>query len=147
MSISRRLAVGFLGVTAGIAAKPAVRSRFVGVWHLVSCERKFKDGRVVFPYGEKPVGRIAYDKAGRMSALLMRPGRSASADDGFMAYYGTFDIDVARETVIHHVQAGFIPSWVGTNLERTYRFEANRLVLTAASKDSATVLTWEREAD
>jgi hypothetical protein len=139
-------------------------SSFVGVWHLVSCERKFKDGKVVFPYGEKPMGRITYDQAGRMSAQLMRPGRRSTmpsgtgliaggacaeeirdAVNGFMAYYGTFDVDETRHIVIHHVQAGLIPSWVGTDLERTYRFESNRLILSATSKDSVIELVWERD--
>ena len=166
MRISRRTAVGLLGLSADAYGKPAAQHRFVGVWHLVSCERKFEDGRVDFPYGEKPVGRITYDKAGRMSAQLMRPGRrstippgvsltagGASAEEirdavnGFIAYYGTFDVDEARQTVIHTVQACLIPSWVGTDLKRTYRFYSNRLVLKATSKDSALELIWEREAD
>ena len=49
--------------------------RFIGVWKLLSCERRFADGKVDYPYGEKPVGRLTYDRAVRMSALLMRPGR------------------------------------------------------------------------
>lgn len=116
-----------------------MKNKFIGVWHLVSCARKHKDGKVVFPYGEKPVGRITYDSAGRMSAQLMRPGRTSPLTgdpaNGFMAYYGTFDVDEARHTVIHHVQAALIPAWVGTDLERTYRFDANRLTLTATSKE------------
>ena len=164
MRISRRLIVGSLGLSAAAWTKPGARQRFFGVWHLVSCERKFQDGRVDFPYGEKPVGRITYDKAGRMSAQVMRPGRrstvpsgvsliagGASAEEirdavnGFVAYYGTFDVDEASQTVIHHVQACLIPSWVGTDLKRAYRFSSNRLVLTAVSTDNVMDLTWERD--
>jgi hypothetical protein len=31
-----------------------------------------------------------------------------------------FDVDEGARTVIDHVQAGLIPSWVGTDLMRTY---------------------------
>jgi hypothetical protein len=159
--------IGTIGCAAGFAPalQAAPRDRFIGVWKLIRCERKSKDGRIDYPYGEKPVGRITYDKAGRMSAQLMRPGRRSTvapgvsliagnagseeirdAVDGFIAYFGTFDVDESAQTVIHHVQACLVPSWVGTDLKRTYRFDANRLVLTAAAT-SVLELVWERELD
>ncbi len=145
---------------AAVVASPAGR-RFIGVWKLVSCESKAKNGSVSYPFGEKPVGRITYDKAGRMSAQLMRPGRrpaglslrGASAEDlrevlnGFAAYFGTFDVDQAARTVIHHVQGGLIPGRVGTDLRRAYEFTGNRLILTAAGEEAVLRLVWERERD
>lgn len=165
--MNRRQMIGTIGFAAGFAPalQAAPRDRFIGVWKLIRCERKSKDGRIDYPYGEKPVGRINYDKAGRMSAQLMRPGRRSTvapgvsliagnagseeirdAVDGFIAYFGTFDVDESAQTVIHHVQACLVPSWVGTDLKRTYRFDANRLVLTAAAT-SVLELVWERELD
>jgi hypothetical protein len=165
--MNRRQMIGTIGCAAGFAPalQAAPRDRFIGVWKLIRCERKSKDGRIDYPYGEKPVGRITYDKAGRMSAQLMRPGRRSTvapgvsliagnagseeirdAVDGFIAYFGTFDVDESAQTVIHHVQACLVPSWVGTDLKRTYRFDANRLVLTAAAT-SVLELVWERELD
>jgi hypothetical protein len=165
--MNRRQWIGTVGGAAGFATalEAAPRDRFIGVWKLISCERKSKDGRIDYPYGEKPVGRITYDKAGRMSAQLMRPGRRSTiapglsfltgnagseeireAVDGFIAYFGTFDVDESAQTVIHHVQACLVPSWVGTDLKRTYRFAANRMVLTAATT-SVLELIWEREPD
>lgn len=161
--MNRRQVIGTIGFAAAMQAAPAGRDRFLGVWRLISCERKSKDGGIDYPYGEKPIGRITYDKAGRMSAQLMRPGRrstvapgvsliagNASVDEireavnGYIAYFGTFDVDESAHTVIHHVQACLVPSWVGTDLKRTYRFNANRLALTAATT-SVLELVWERE--
>ena len=163
--MNRRQVIGTIGSIAAVKAAPAVRDHFIGVWKLLRCERKAKDGAVDYPYGEKPVGRITYDKAGRMSAQLMRPGRHSTvppgsnliaakasaaeireAVDGFIAYFGTFDVDESKHTVIHHVQACLVPSWVGTDLHRTYRFDANRLILTATTT-GVLELTWEREGD
>jgi hypothetical protein len=163
--MNRRQVIGTLGFAAAMPAGAAARDSFIGVWRLTGCERKFQDGRIEYPYGEKPVGRITYDRAGRMSALLMRPGRRSTvapgqaliagkasseeireAVDGFIAYFGTFDVDESSQTVIHHVQACLVPSWVGTDLKRTYRFTANRLVLTAATTSVLEVM-WERERD
>jgi len=165
--MNRRCAIGLIGgLTANAYARSSVRNHFIGVWKLISCERKFPDGRVEHPYGEKPVGRITYDKAGRMSAQLMDPGRRSSGPSGvnliaanasqeeirealggFIAYFGTFDVDEAAKTVIHHVQACLVPSWVGTDLKRTYQFAGNRLTLTARLTTNSTVLVWEKEAD
>ena len=166
--MDRRQMIRTIGGAAGCATalQAAPRDRFLGVWKLIRFERKFTDGRIDYPYEEKPVGRITYDKAGRMSAQLMRPGRrstvapgtsfvtgKASAEEireaveGFIAYYGTFDVDESTQTVIHHVQACLVPSWVGTDLKRIYRFDANRLVLTAAATTGTLELVWEREAD
>lgn len=164
--MNRRNVIGLMSLPAAAYARPVVRDRFIGVWKLVSCERKFTDGRVEYPYGEKPVGRITYDKAGRMSAQLMRPGRhssvppgmsliagNASAEEiresvsGFIAYFGKFELDETSNTVIHHVQACMVPSWVGTDLKRTYRFNANRLLLSASSALSSIDLVWEKEQD
>lgn len=137
----------------------------IGVWRLVSSTRRFSDGRVEYPYGENPVGRITYDNAGRMSAQLMRRGRKCTVpsgvnlvvgnagDDeireaagGFAAYFGTFEVDEATRTVVHHVEAALVPSWVGTDLKRNYSFVGNRLVLTATSA-SVLEVVWEREQD
>ena len=166
--MNRRQMIGTIGCAAGFstALQAAPRDRFIGVWKLIRCERKSKDGRIDYPYGEKPVGRITYDKAGRMSAQLMRPGRRSTvapgvsliagnagseeirdAVDGFISYFGTFDVDESAKTVIHHVQACLVPSWVGTDLQRTYRFDAKRLVLTASAATSVLELVWEREPD
>jgi hypothetical protein len=145
--------------------KSPVRERFLGVWKLVSCERR-AGGQVTHPYGRNPVGRITYDKAGRMSALLMNPDRpptsyqaqpggitkASEADvravvSGFVAYHGTFDVDPSRSAVIHHVKAALHPAWVGTDLIRSYEFSGKRLTLTVDSDGAKTVLVWEREPD
>ncbi len=164
--MNRRTVFGLIGLAASAYAKPAARDRFVGVWKLVSSQRKYNDGRVENPYGDNPVGRIVYDKAGRFSAQLMRPDRHStvpsggvfmadhpSAEEireaarGYFAYFGNFDIDEASTTVIHHVQACLVPSWVGMDQKRAYRLYSNRLALTFAAPDYTNELVWEREPD
>ena len=170
--MNRRKAFAVLSLASLASAQTkysAIRNKFVGVWKLVSCESKDKiSGEVRYPYGTKPIGRVTYDAAGRMSAQLMDPGRrtiggfptnlssaaairGASPEDmreiltGFTAYFGTFDIDEPSRTVIHHVQAHLIPSWVGTDLRRTYEFsKGNQLILTAAFDESTNRLVWQR---
>ncbi len=169
--MNRRKAMAALSIAPLASAQrtPATRDRFNGVWKLVSCESTDKNsGQVRHPFGLKPVGRITYDAAGRMSAQLMDPGRrmvggsptrgsagairDASPEDmramltGFIAYFGTFDIDESARTVIHHVRACLIPSWVGMDLRRSYEFQKDgRLVLTASGDPAVTRLVWQRD--
>jgi YD repeat-containing protein len=165
MSMMFRLAM--LCILAGvIQAQPSTsttRDRFVGVWKLMSCQLKSANGDLSYPYGQEPVGRITYDKAGRMSATLMRRGRpttytrdslgKTTREDlaevlrGFTAYFGTFDVDESTHTVIHHVEASIYPSNVGTDLKRTYEFSGNQLILTAVMTQGIMRLVWERQPD
>ncbi|MBM3725119.1 MAG: lipocalin-like domain-containing protein [Acidobacteria bacterium] len=162
MPLSRRI---LLAAPAAAAAE----DRFPGVWSLARYELKNKaTGAITHPYTEKPVGRITYDREGRMSAQLMHPGRKrlsgdvpgaaaaliliqASASElrelagGFIAYYGTYRVDEPARTVIHRVEACLIPNWVGTDLIRGYQFEGrNRLTLIAETPAVTGRLIWER---
>ena len=155
-------------ILAAMAAT-SVRERFLGVWKLVSYARRGTNGQVDYPYSERPVGRITYHASGRMSAQLMRPGRKSAmpvgvsfangaaanvmandaelreAAGGFIAYFGTFDVDESTTAVIHHVEACLVASWVGHDLLRKYRFLGNRLMLSAVTGNLAVDLVWERE--
>jgi len=161
LAMQRRKVLLGLAAAAGVQAAPSPRDRFFGVWKLISYESKSANGDVRQVYGPNPVGRITYDKAGRMSAALMRPGRKSPANarnatveelrevqSGFVAYFGKFDVDEATHTVFHHVEAALNPAWPGTDLKRTYDFTGDKLILTAASANgSSLVLTWQKEPD
>jgi hypothetical protein len=126
----------------------SVRERLIGTWNLVSYETRDADGRVGRPYGDA-VGRINYDAAGHMSGQVMRPNRgSADAFAGYIAYFGTFDVDPDERRVVHHVRGALAPAWVGGDQVRGVRFDGERLVLsTETRKGDRTIhheLTWER---
>ncbi|MEP7362838.1 MAG: lipocalin-like domain-containing protein [Acidobacteriota bacterium] len=143
-----------------------MKEQFVGVWSLMSYEMRYDDGRVTYPYGPHPVGRLTYDKSGRMSAQLMnpqRPGttyvadgggiRDASEGDlrkvvsGFVAYCGTFDVDETKHQVIHHVKIAMHPAWAGGDQHRAYELDGNRLTLSVMLPGRHSKLVWEREPD
>ncbi len=140
------------------------RERFLGIWNLIRLESRTAAGDIEFPWGEKPIGRLTYDRAGRMSAQLMRPDRRSSLAPGqsfetsstvaelletvlgFAAYCGTYDVDESSHTVIHHIQVAMMPSWVGMDLTRSYRFDGERLILSATLPRHVD-LTWKKEPD
>ena len=152
------------------AASPAAeRKKFIGMWKLLSGDSKDQvTGEVLYPWGKKPFGRLLYDEAGRVFVQLMNPGRrtvggmsdrgaaaaiaSSSADDmrdiltGFNAYFGTFDVDQAGGTVIHHLQSALIPSWVGTDQRRRYEFSAaGELIILNTASGADYRLVWQRD--
>ena len=145
------------------------RRKFIGVWRMVSGEsRDEATGETRYPWGKNPVGRLSYDDSGRMFAQLMNPGRrsvggasnrgaaaaigDASPDDmremltGFNAYFGTFDVDEASHTIIHHIQSALIPSWVGSDQRRKYEFSGrDQLIILNTASKAAYRLVWHRE--
>lgn len=170
--MTRRNAIAVLTLTPLVSAQSGesnIRNKFVGVWKLVSFETRDKTtGEVRNPYGAKPVGRITYDEAGRMSAQVMNPtrqlvggsetrGLAAAAEEssceqvrailaGYIAYFGRFEVDELSCTVTHHVEGSLVPSWVGTRLRRTYEFtDSSHLILTAALEHESARLVWERD--
>jgi hypothetical protein len=138
------------------------RSRLIGTWKLLSLERKTNQGDVSKPVGGDLIGRLMYDKAGRMSAQWMRRDRTVPPEtsvlsttpeaaremlNGFDAYFGTFDVDESTRTVIHHVQGCVNPNVIGTDRRRVYKISGNQLILTAIENDSTFQIVWERLPD
>ena len=137
---------------------------FVGAWKLVSFERRNAAGEVTYPMGANPVGRLAYDGLGRMSAQLMRPDRpkfqsdgvpragspeeKIVAFDGYTAYYGTYSVNAKERVVIHHVEASLYPNWVGSDQRRSYEFSGDQLILRvvggSGGPGTESRLVWQR---
>jgi hypothetical protein len=131
----------------------------VGNWRLIAYETVDASGRRTNPYGDA-VGRLTYDDRGNMSGQVMRPDRARvergegnaqqvrAAYTGYIAYFGTYEVDPAGAQVVHHVEGSLNPAWVGGDQIRGMRFDGERLVLTAqVEKGRQTVthtLIWER---
>ncbi|HEY0875228.1 MAG TPA: lipocalin-like domain-containing protein [Vicinamibacterales bacterium] len=141
------------------AREETVRERLVGSWTLLSYTTEAPDGSTGKPYGEA-VGRLNYDDLGHMAGQVMRPNRLAvapgqwgtqevrSAYAGYIAYFGTYEVNEAGDTVVHHVEGALNPGWVGGRQVRRLRFEGDLLVLsTDVPKAGAMVrhtLTWKK---
>jgi hypothetical protein len=133
-------------------------NQFIGTWTLLKCTAIEKDGKTTFPYGEKPIGQILYDKNWNMMVEIMNPdigkfknenpfGGSPeeiiSAYNGFLAYYGTYKILSDSNLIVHNLKACSFPNWVGQNQKRRFRFEENKLILTTPAISSVLFeLTW-----
>ncbi|MBA3295622.1 MAG: lipocalin-like domain-containing protein [Acidobacteria bacterium] len=133
--------------------------RLIGNWTLVSYVTENPDGSRGKPYGNA-VGRLSYDEHGHMAGQVMRPGRVdvapgewgaqqvRSAYAGYIAYFGTYEVSAAGDSVVHHVQGALNPGWVGGDQLRRMRFDGDLLILsTEVPKARALVnhvLTWRK---
>ena len=161
--MTKLLLLTSLAAFLGSAQSHKVSDDFVGAWNLISFQRRTAAGEVTYPMGAKPVGRLTYDAQGHMSAQIMRPDRpkfqSASsgrgsaeekiaAFDGYISYYGTYLVNEKDHSVIHRVEAGLYPNWVGSDQRRLYEFSAGKLILRAINGSGGpgteSRLVWER---
>jgi hypothetical protein len=163
----RMLCPGALAKEAKAKAAPKAKTtiqRFIGTWKLVTSEFRTSDGKVTYPLGEKAVGMLMYDSGGRMAAQLMRPDRPkfASGDmrggtpeeieaaaEGYVAYFGTYEVDDRKGTIVHHVEASLFPNWLGQDQMRFFEFSADLLTLKTPSilsggQEITGVLVWKR---
>jgi hypothetical protein len=138
-------------------------SALVGSWKLVSFavvdEVTLHE---VHPWGPHPQGRMIFSSSGTMSATLTAGGReipkigddaaTAAALRSVVAYTGTYRIDGGAFTT--HVDAAWTEAWVGTDQQRNFTVEDDRLIITtlpgpalAGGNTRHGVLIWQRERD
>ena len=136
----------------------------LGAWKLVSCVQQWSGGRVTHPYGQNPSGLLVYDAAGHFSGQIQGEDRPSfesgnllrgtpeeikAAFEGYVAYYGTYDVDEAAGRLTHHVQGSWFPNWVGEDQTRLYGIADGKLTLTTlpfvGKRNQVTLtLVWER---
>jgi hypothetical protein len=139
-----------------------VNDSFVGTWKLISYEVRSADGKVIYPWGEKPEGRLMYADDGHVSVAMMAPGRpkfearelklgtaeeKVAAVDKYISYAGRYEVQ--GDKVVHHVEVCLFPNWVGKDQKRNFRFEGRRLYLSTDpdprdEKQKTGYLIWER---
>lgn len=137
------------------------RENFLGAWELVSYEFRESGGKVI---KHEAQALLIYDKSGYVSVQLMRPGRLTfksgdpyrataeemkSAFEGFVSYYGTYEIDNEQGTVTHHIKASLFPNLVGTHQARSFSFSGNQITLSTTPTiekgiELVKVMVWQR---
>lgn len=121
-----------------------VKKQLVGVWKLVSYEFG-----TTHPMGRDPVGLLIYGADGHMSLQIMRPDRpkfqtaggkeggydsgtaaeAMSAFRGYIAYFGTYEVDEKGKFVTHHIEGSLFPNWVRRDQIEISKLDDDRLTI------------------
>lgn len=138
------------GSPASVADSEALQSRLVGTWQVLEVVDTDPTGKVSHPYGAHPKGYIVYDPTGHLHVQVMRtpstPPFAAgdqqgtdrevrAAYDGYVAYFGTYEVDGAAGKVIHRVEGSLMPSYTGTDQPRPIRIEGDELIIEGNTPD------------
>ena len=131
-----------LGACRALRADDA--AELVGSWKLVSYEDREASGKPVYPYGRAPAGLLVYDATGHMAVQMMKtpppdvatddwdrftPQQKVALFDGYVAYFGRFEVDSTRKVVTHLPSADLSRLYIGKREERHYQLTAERLIL------------------
>jgi hypothetical protein len=134
------------------SARADVRTTgIVGTWRLIGAEDHLPNGRIAYPFGERPTGSIVYDSTGHVAVQVMSTGRTkwavfedaSPSTPAYIAYFGTYDLDSTTKTVRHHLQGHLDPKRIGTDNVRTFDVVGDRLTLIEAERPERHVI-WER---
>ena len=136
------------------------QGKLVGIWKLVSFDVEYQEsGKRQALFGTSPRGYIIFTPEGRMMTLITSEGRKpgeaieqkAELFRTMMSYTGIYKLD--RDKIITKIDISWNEAWTGTNQERFYRLNGDRLeIVTAWMPDpfhqerqiSRGILTWER---
>lgn len=133
--------------------------KLVGTWKLVSFQGEYQDnGEKVDWEGKNPKGYIIFTPERRMMAVIEGEGRKAPQTDqdraallrNMLAYTGMYRAYEGK--FVTKVDVAWNPGWDGTDQERFFTIEGDRLVITtawgpsqrAAGRTSRAVLSWDR---
>jgi hypothetical protein len=136
--------------------------RLLGTWKMISAVREEKPSGVKTDlFGANPVGFLNYSADGRMLTLIVRGDRKRPAGypisqeqaaglfRGLMSYAGTWEI--RGDEVFHYVDASANELWTGSEQQRFYKLEGDRLSLSTPvnadpidGKISVRSMMWEK---
>ena len=128
-------------------------SNFVGTWELLLIEEKTDTGDWIRArrFGEsRPVGVLMYDGQGNMAVQITTDPRNTTRSaerpefiNGYVAYYGTYEINASDSTITHHRRSHVNADVAKLSVVRYFSFSDDNLTLTVAPAQSLR-LTWRK---
>lgn len=146
--MNRRLTVSMI-LILGASLLGAHRYReepsLAGTWRLIEF-KNYRDGDEVKLFGENPIGYFFYTKTGHLSIQILKNPPPASLDElgvdfrnapSYVGYFGRYRVDWDRSVIIHQVEGGTVLDYIGTDQERPFSLDEDRLVIGVEGR-------WER---
>ena len=127
---------------------------FVGTWELASIESPTEAGGcgpAAVRFAGMPVGVIMYDALGNMAVQITSdprgvetPAEQPEIVNGYVAYYGKYEVDSEAGTVTHHRRGHANPELAQLSVVRYYELSGDTLTLTLAPNRDLR-LNWVRQ--
>jgi hypothetical protein len=116
----------------------------IGTWRVVEYSDWDSTGHLEQRYGAHPIGYFSYDVTGHVILFIQRTpppkpfkagSDSATVDElrdlfnSGLGYFGRYTVDAKRSIVIHHVEGGTLPDYIGTDQERPFVMKGDSLII------------------
>lgn len=136
-----------------------INQKILGTWKLVYSVEIDSSGNKHYPFGPDAIGYIMYDKCGKMAVQICRKNRKPFVSNSFaeantselaqfskdyLAYFGSYEIDVEQEIVNHFIEGSLLPNNVGKIMPRKYHFSDNEMSLRPWNDGTNREILWEK---
>ena len=130
------IAFAVILASACASMRPAAsqREQIVGTWNFVVAEVKAPDGKVSYPFGEKPKGILVFTPDGHFTQIHVAsdvpriasnnrltgtPEEYAAIMRRSLSVFGTYTVDEDKKTVTFNIVSSSFPNWEGEAQTRT----------------------------
>ena len=127
-------AVILASACASMQPAESLREKIVGTWNFVVAEVKAPDGKVSYPFGEKPKGILDFTPDGHFTQIHVAsdvpriasnnrltgtPEEYAAIMRRSLSVFGTYTVDEDKKTVTFNIVSSSFPNWEGEAQTRT----------------------------
>lgn len=124
---------------------PIQTNKLIGTWRLIefshfdSAARKWE-----YAYGKNPKGFFTYTRTNIVNLNISSDSVFNISEDSAkthkinlldwvynnaMGYFGTYSVDFEKSLIIHHVQGGSLPWYIGTDQPRQFSLKNDTLII------------------
>jgi hypothetical protein len=143
LSIYAITVLGLALVPSGaVAQQGTLKQQLVGAWTLVSFETTLANGTKGQPLSANPKGILILEAGGRYAVVFGRPDRPmmknlgqptteerATAQEGFVANFGTWSISEADKILTRHREGALVPNTEGQDFKASVSLTGDELKL------------------
>jgi len=127
-------AVILASACASMQQTTSLREQIVGTWNFVVAEVKAPDGKVSYPFGEKPKGILVFTPDGHFTQIHVAsdvpriatnnrltgtPEEYAAIMRRSLSVFGTYTVNEDKKTVTFNIVSSSFPNWEGEAQTRT----------------------------
>ena len=112
----------------------SLKTKIIGTWNFTVAEVKAPDGKISYPFGEKPKGILVFTPDGHFTQIhvagdvpkIASNNRLTGTPEEYgaimrrsLSVFGTYTVDEDKKTVTFHIVSSSFPNWEGESQTRT----------------------------